>query len=79
MKLPATTVTAPVAVQLPPLAATQLRAVSVIAPGAPFRSVTVTAFDCCENTSSRTAEHPLGTHASTSADSLADAVGALTE
>jgi hypothetical protein len=49
-----------------------------MAPGVPFRSVIVTAFDCCENTSSRTAEHPLGTQASTAADSLADAVAAFT-
>lgn len=78
MKLPAATATAPVAVQLAPLATAQLSAVSASAPGNPLRRVTVTVFDCCEKTSSRTAEHPLGTHASTAADSLAEADAAFT-
>jgi hypothetical protein len=41
-------VIAPVAVQLPLLAAAQLSEVLTIAPGLPVRSVTVIVFDCLE-------------------------------
>jgi hypothetical protein len=40
-------------------------------PGNPVRSVTVTAFDCCENTVSAVAEQATGAQVSTEASSLA--------
>ena len=78
MKLPGATATAPTEEQLPPLVAAQLKVVSAIAAAGPFRSLTVTVLDCKENTSSRTAEQPRGTHARTLATSPNTATGALT-
>jgi len=78
-KPPAGTVTLPDEVQVPPDETAQLSPVLAILPGAPARSVTVTVFDCCENTSSSVAVHPAGTHDSTDAVSDALAFGLLTE
>jgi hypothetical protein len=48
-------------------------------PTTPARRVTVTVFDCCENTVSFDAVHPVGTHVSAAAVSLALAFGLFTE
>jgi hypothetical protein len=50
-----------------------------IAPGVPFRNVTVTAFDCCEYTVNAVAEQAAGIHVSTEASSAALAFGLFTE
>ena len=48
-------------------------------PGDPVRSVTVTAFDCRENTVSELAVQAAGTHVSTESSSPALAFALLTE
>ena len=69
----------PVAEQLLPEDAAQLRVVEVMLPAVPARNVTVTIADCCENTSRREAVQCRGTQASTAAVSVALAFGVLIE
>jgi hypothetical protein len=72
IKLPAATATVPpVTAHDPPLAAVHVNAVSDIAPGVPVRSVTVTAFPCCEYTDSPVAVHAAGIHVITAVPSVA--------
>ncbi len=70
-KFPAAIATLPVLVQLPPEVTEQTKAVSAMLPGTPCLSVTLIIFDCCENTVSRVAVQPAGTHVNTAAPSLA--------
>lgn len=63
-KLPAGIETLPLAVQEPPEAAEQVRAVSARLPGAPVRKVTEIVLDCIEYTFSAVAVHATGTHVS---------------
>jgi hypothetical protein len=48
-------------------------------PGVPWRSVTVSGLDCCENTVNEVAVQAAGTHVRIDACSLALAFGLLTE
>jgi hypothetical protein len=78
-KLPAATGTLPVTVQLPPEVATHANTVFTMLPTAPFRSVTVTVFDCREKTVSEVAVQAAGTQVCTASPSLALAFGFVTE